>query len=357
MFERQAGDRRPPDRDAVRRRLDRGSPHMSATQAATDPTAALRAALATETRIAEALAQRSRGIVDLVESLACRALDDAADIGEARRRLHALARGLRDGLAAGETAEAGDLRRLAESTLVAFDFGPGPRIAIAGPAVVLGADARRLVALALFDLAARSERFGALADPQGRVSLDWSPERGGGLRLVWREFGGLPGVERMRRGAGGPLIELLTERFGGPLRLDVAPGRLDAVLTLPARDVVVLGGPTPRRALVAVADAAVAVSTSASLYVRGVVECVIARDPAEASAALVAGRFDLMLCDAACRETASSPAAPPTIYLHRPGAEPTPAWPGPSLRLPVSASSLAAAMAEALGGAGEKRGR
>ena len=321
---------------------------MPASYVTADAPTALRAALITETRIAEALAQRSRGLVDLVESLARRALDDAADIADARQRLHVLVRSLRDGLAAGEAAEAGDLRRLAETTLAGFDFGAGPRIAIAGPPVVLGPDARRLVALALFDLASRSERFGALADPQGRVSLDWKPERGGGLRLVWREFGARAGVERMRRGAGGPLIELLTERFGGPLRLSVAPCGLEAELTLPARDVTLLKGAAPRRALVALGDGTAAVTIAALLHARGVGEVVAVHAAAEASEALATGGFGLVVTDKPELYAGPSGNATPAIFVLRPEA-PAPSVPGPVLRAPASASSLAAAMAQALG--------
>lgn len=320
---------------------------MTTSQASADAPTALRAALITETRIAEALAQRSRGLVDLVESLAHRALDDASDIAEARSRLNALVRKLRDGLAAGEAAEAGELRRLAETTLAAFDFGAGPRIAIDGPAVVIGPDARRLVSLALFDLASRSERFGALADPEGRVSLDWRLERGGGLRLVWREFGVRPGVERLRRGAGGPLIEILTERFGGPLRVTVAPCGLEAELVLPARDVTALDGAAPRRALVALADPAAAVTVTALLHARGVGEVAAVRDAAEATAALASADFGLVFTDAAGLDSGVADGPTPTIFVLAADA-PAPSRPGPVLRAPVGTSELAAAMTQAL---------
>ncbi len=205
---------------------------MNAIETTSDPTAALRAALITETRIAEALAQRSRSVVDTVDSLARRALAGASDIADARRRLETLTRSLREGLAAGEIPEAGDLRRLAETTLAGFDFGPGPRIAIDGPAAVLAPEARRLVALALFDLASRSERFGALADPLGRVALDWrvmSRRRAAAdLARVRRGFRRGAHAPRGRRAAAGAAAPALRRAAAGPHDAERPCGRADA---------------------------------------------------------------------------------------------------------------------------------
>jgi len=320
---------------------------LNATQSKspTDSAESLRAALVTETRIAEALAQRSRTVLDTVDRLVRCALADAADIPEARRRLETLTRSLRAGLAAGETAEAGDLRRLAESTLAGFDFGPGPRIAFEGESVALAPEARRLVALTLFDLASRSVRFGALADPMGRASLDWRAAPGGGLLLTWREFGAVGDAGRMRRGAGGPLLELLGQRFGGPLRLRVVPGGLVAELLLPAADILLLGAP-PRSALVAVADVAAALTIAGLLHARGVGEVVIARSPNAGADPCKAEGFDLLVTDA--EALANAAAGPTPAILVRPADTPASHWAGPVLRLPACAKGLADAMAAAL---------
>lgn len=310
---------------------------------ADDPVQGLRLALVAEARIAEALGQRSRALVDLIETLARRALDDAADLDDARRRFAALAHGLREGLAAGETAEAGDMRRLAEETLGGFDFGPTRRIVIDGPPALLAPEARRLTALALFDLAGRSSRFGALATEQGTVTLSWRAAPGGGLTLTWSEIGARPGVERMRRGAGGPLIDLLTERFGAPLRLEVGPCLLKAELTLPARDLL-MPGPAPARVLVALGDAAAALTLSALLLARGVGDVAVVRTPPEAAAVLAAGGIDLVFADV---PRADGGHDAPAIRLHRPDAPPEA---GRTLWLPVGAGALAAAMAAVLAG-------
>lgn len=310
-------------------------------------TAALRAALVTETRIAEALAQRSRGMLALVERLAQQALAESADIPEARQRLDGLCRSMRGALASGETATEGDLRALAEETLGAFDMAAGPRILIEGPAVALDPEARRLVSLALFDLASRSERYGALGLADGRVALAWTAEAGGGLRLTWREFGARPAAELLRRGSGGALQALLADSFGAPLRERAAPFGLVAELFLPARVVRDPAAPTPRRVLVAVADRAAAVTLTALLLACGVGEVGAAPNAAEASDALAAGGVDLLCVDDATAEALPQMARAPVLVVAPTGAAARTA--GPVLRLPTSATRLAEAMASVMG--------
>lgn len=197
---------------------------------------ALRGALRLETRMAEALACRSRGLLDLVETLARRALSEAGDIAEARLRLDLLSQRMHEALEAGEAGGSGGISALAARTLAVFDTCEGPRIGWGGPEVRLSSEAARLVALALFELAARSLRHGALALPEGRAGVRWRLRREGGLRVIWREYGAPPGSEALRGGAGGALLPLLCERFGGPLRVRATPFGLRAEFAVPASD-------------------------------------------------------------------------------------------------------------------------
>ena len=248
--------------------------------------AALRAALTTETCIAEALTQRSRGLVTLFERLTQRVLDEASDIADARVRLDVLCRSLDSALMSGEAGDEGDLRALAIRTLGAFETGAGPRILVEGPLVTLDPEAGRVVSLALFDLASRSLQFGALGADEGRVALEWDLSADG-LRLTWREFGVRPGTERLRHGAGSSLQALLADRFGTQLRQSETPFGMVAELPLPAWTLWESAGSTPRRVLVAATDATAAVTLSALLMASGgVFQIAVTRSPAEASAAL-----------------------------------------------------------------------
>lgn len=199
---------------------------------------ALRGALRVETRLAEALACRTRGLISTFELLTQRALDGSRDLEEARARLDALGDRIRAALEAGEAAwrRERDLEHIAERTLAPFETGEGPRISWSGPAVALGAEAARLAALTFFELASRSLRHGALALAEGRASVEWRRTAEGGLRIVWREYGAPPDSEGLRGGAGGSLLPLLVDRFGAPLRVHVTPFGLEAALLVPERD-------------------------------------------------------------------------------------------------------------------------
>lgn len=202
---------------------------------------ALRGALRIETMLAEALACRSRGLIRTVEILSRRALDEARDVEDARARLQTLAWRMRGALAVGEIAPAGgaeSMAQVAARTLEPFETGEGPRMVWSGPAVVLSHEAARLMGLTLFELASRSLRHGALALAEGRAAVAWRRRPDGALRLNWREYGAAPDSEGLRRGAGSVLLPLLTERFGGRLRVRVTPFGLDASLVVPPRDLI-----------------------------------------------------------------------------------------------------------------------
>lgn len=207
--------------------------------------AALRGALKIETRMAEALATRSRGLIEVVDALSRRALAEARDIEDARARLDQLSAGMHLALDAGEAARPGRLMDLAERTLSVFEVGEGPRIVCDGPPVGLSGDAARLIGLTLFELASRSIRYGALRLADGRASVCWSLQGGGGLRLCWREYGATPASEALRGAVGGALLPLLSERFGAPLRVKATPFGLRAELTAPAAEIVTRDIPGP----------------------------------------------------------------------------------------------------------------
>lgn len=83
-----------------------------------------------------------------------------------------------------------------------FEVGEGPRIVCEGPQVSLSGDAARLIALTLFELASRSMRHGALTLPDGRASVGWAMQAGGGLRLFWREYGAATASESCAAASG-----------------------------------------------------------------------------------------------------------------------------------------------------------
>jgi two-component sensor histidine kinase len=84
-------------------------------------------------------------------------------------------------------------------------------------------DAVQPISMALHELATNAAKYGALSQPEGRVSLSWGlDEEAGLLRLRWEERGGPPPPEAPEReGFGTKVLEAtLVAQLGGTLRRD-----------------------------------------------------------------------------------------------------------------------------------------
>jgi hypothetical protein len=301
----------------------------------------LRAALAVEARVAEVFAQRERAFVGLLESLTQRALALAHDKESAGVIVDGVFNALRSGLAGGEIADDGDFRMLAEETLAAFEFGTARRITLDGPPARLDPEACRLVAMALFDLASRSQRFGALAAQDGRVSIDWKSDSAGRLCLTWRDFASPALTDRRLLGMGGGLDELLASRFGCALRQRLTPFGMVAEMTLPPAAVRIAREPAPRRVLVALDDTRQAAALSALLAAGGVCDVVAARDPARAAADCPDGAYDLVFLDGAHASEVDGMGATAVVLVASGEEGVFAAQPlGPVLRLPSSTARV-----------------
>jgi two-component sensor histidine kinase/PAS domain-containing protein len=106
-----------------------------------------------------------------------------------------------------------DLRSLA-GALGAFACERAEAIDLSGEPVELEARQALSVSLVLHELATNALKYGALAQPDGRVRLAWQvePEAGGAqLRLVWEEWGGPPVALPDKSGFG---TELIRRAFG-----------------------------------------------------------------------------------------------------------------------------------------------
>ncbi|MBL6454844.1 PAS domain-containing protein [Belnapia sp. T6] len=130
-----------------------------------------------------------------------------------------------------------DLAMLVEGELAAFvgGEGPEPRMRLAGPPVLVAAEAAQPLAMALHELATNATKYGALSVPGGLVSVTWSLDPGEGvLVLDWVETGGpaLPEPPR-RRGFGSSVIEATLRQLGGQARLDWREGGLACRLRAP----------------------------------------------------------------------------------------------------------------------------
>lgn len=79
---------------------------------------------------------------------------------------------------------------------------------VSGPDWAVSRNACTPLMMALHELGTNASKYGALSVPGGRVSIAWRPgEEDGEYRLIWKEAGGPPVAEPMRRGLGSRLLK------------------------------------------------------------------------------------------------------------------------------------------------------
>jgi PAS domain S-box-containing protein len=126
--------------------------------------------------------------------------------------------------------------------LVRLQLGPhvereGSRISFGGPSVILKPEAAQSLGLGLYELASNALRHGALATPDGRVSIAWRRQlssEGGGIELVWREKSDRPIQPPKRRGFGMVVLERhLTKSLDAEVELTFAPDGMVCRMQVP----------------------------------------------------------------------------------------------------------------------------
>jgi PAS domain S-box-containing protein len=130
------------------------------------------------------------------------------------------------------------MREVIDNTIAAF---PVDQISVSGPSLPINPKMALTLALAVNELATNALKYGALSNPDGKVSIDWSlqpsHDRPGDVRLVWRwrEIDGPPVIQPTRRGFGRFLIErVFGTDFGGSVKIDYHPDGVECVLNAPA---------------------------------------------------------------------------------------------------------------------------
>lgn len=126
-----------------------------------------------------------------------------------------------------------DLKSLATAVLAPFE---GRSVALDGGPLRLSPRAAVTIAMALNELAANAERFGALSTPDGQLRVSWRSDGAGGLVLTWVETNGPPVSPPLRRGFGRRFLEAaLSRELGGHAELEFAPEGLRCTIRTPAR--------------------------------------------------------------------------------------------------------------------------
>ena len=120
----------------------------------------------------------------------------------------------------GASGNAG-VRRLAVQELAHYGMeGAGP-VRLSGPDFLLDARAAQGFAMVLHELATNAAKYGALSQPTGTVSLEWSLESENGACFVWTESGGPPVRAPANKGFGTKLLEgIIKSDLRGDLSFD-----------------------------------------------------------------------------------------------------------------------------------------
>jgi PAS domain S-box-containing protein len=198
------------------------------------------------------LQHRTRNLLAVIQAIARQTTRSSASLGEFAAefegRLRALSR--LQGLLASithETLSLGDLVR----TEVGALGPPAGKVQIDGPDVQLPASSAQTLALALHELATNALKYGALAQPAGRLDIDWRLiDEDRRVVLDWRESGvTMPAATPQRRsGYGTQLIErALPYELGAATRLEFAPQgvrcRIEVPLAPPSTEALEAGAP------------------------------------------------------------------------------------------------------------------
>ncbi|MEA2990076.1 MAG: hypothetical protein QOG83_2787, partial [Alphaproteobacteria bacterium] len=114
-----------------------------------------------------------------------------------------------------------------------------PKIKVGGPAVALPPTAAQALGLALHELATNAVKYGALAQPSGKLEVTWelkpkkpTPE----IALEWRESGvSMPAIgSPKRKGYGSELIErALPYQLSAKTRLEFGPDGVRCAILVP----------------------------------------------------------------------------------------------------------------------------
>jgi two-component sensor histidine kinase len=131
--------------------------------------------------------------------------------------------------------EAVEFSSVVELTLSPYRAKGTDRVVFTGPTVLLRPDAATTLALCLHELATNALKYGALSQPEGRISLQWSVSQDDDvLTLEWIESGGPPVSEPTRSGYGTRYIRsALNSLFGTPPIILFHPQGLRCTLSGP----------------------------------------------------------------------------------------------------------------------------
>jgi PAS domain S-box-containing protein len=191
------------------------------------------------------ISHRSKNLLMVIQSIARRTARTAGSMEEFERRFERRLQGLAAShdVLVSKNWQGAPLADLVRRQLVPFAEIRGSRIELAGPDVVVTAEAAQALGLAIHELATNAIKYGALSVPAGKVSVSWKlegePSAQQPLALNWIEQGGPPVSQPERKGFGHVVIGEMVERsLGGKVAMEFASEGLRWSVVIPASNLV-----------------------------------------------------------------------------------------------------------------------
>ena len=183
------------------------------------------------------LTHRSKNLLTVIQAIARQTARQTATVDEFLdrfgARLHGI--GMSHDLLVADDWHGASLRMLVERQLEAHLESPGRQVRIEGEDVVLKPAAVHNMGMALHELTANAEKYGALSCPEGAVHVHWQVcEDNKALKLTWKERGG-PAVKKpSRSGFGRAMIEnIVGQALSGKVALTFPVDGVSCVIRIP----------------------------------------------------------------------------------------------------------------------------
>jgi PAS domain S-box-containing protein len=198
------------------------------------------------------ISHRSKNLLMVIQSIARRTARTAGTMEEFENRFERRLQGLAAShdVLVRENWHGAPLANLVRQQLVPFAEIQSSRFEVAGPEVVITAEAAQAIGLAIHELATNAIKYGALSESGGKVSVSWTFDGNAGapgpLLLNWIERGGPPVSPPLRKGFGHVVIGEMVERsLGGKVAMEFASDGLQWRVSIPAANLV--SEPPPER--------------------------------------------------------------------------------------------------------------
>lgn len=198
------------------------------------------------------ISHRSKNLLTVIQSIARRTARTAGTMEEFERRFERRLQGLAAShdVLVRENWHGAPLASLVRQQLVPFAEIQSSRFEIAGPDIVLTAEAAQAIGLAIHELATNAIKYGALSEPTGKVRVSWmfdeNPGAAGQILLSWIERSGPPVSPPSRKGFGHVVIGEMVERsLNGKVAVEFAGDGLKWSVSIPAANLV--SDPQPER--------------------------------------------------------------------------------------------------------------